>query len=75
MRTTMTIDDDVMEVAKAMAEQQNKPIGKVISDLARRSLARPALGETRNGIPLLKPRPDAPLVTLETVNELRDELR
>lgn len=73
MRTTVTIDDDVLEAAKAMAEQQNKPLGKIISDLARRALARPKPGKTRNGVPLLAPRPGAPLVTLETVNALRDE--
>lgn len=74
MRTTLTIDDDVLVAAKAIAEQQNRPLGQVISDLARRSLARPEPGSKRNGIPLLRPRPDSPLVTLETVNALRDEL-
>lgn len=73
MRTTVTIDDDVLDAAKAMASQQNKPLGKVISDLARRSLARPRPREMRNGIPLLPGRSDARLVTLETVNTLRDE--
>lgn len=74
MRTTIAIDDDVLLAAKAIAEQQNKPVGQIISDLARRALARPKPAATRNGIPLLKPRPNAPLVTLETVNALRDEL-
>lgn len=74
MRTTLAIDDDVLATAKAMARQQNRSVGEVISDLARRSLRRPQKGGERNGIPLLSPRPDAPPVTLETVNALRDEL-
>ena len=74
MRTTVTIDDDVLDAAKAIAAQQNKPVGKVISDLARRSLVRPASGASRNGVPLLPVRPGARVVTLETVNALRDEL-
>ena len=73
MRTTLAIDDDVLAVAKAMAAQQHRSLGEVISDLARRSLNRPQAGGERNGIPLLIPRPDAPLVTLELVNDLRDE--
>ncbi|WP_420959704.1 CopG family transcriptional regulator [Brucella sp. IR073] len=74
MRTTLTIDDDVLVAAKAMADQQNKSVGEVISDLARRSLRRAPVRGERNGIPLLTPRPDAPPVTLEIVNALRDEL-
>ncbi|AIM03644.1 CopG family transcriptional regulator [Sinorhizobium meliloti] len=74
MRTTLAIDDDVLIAAKAMATQQQRSVGEVISELARRSLRRPRSGGERNGIPLLSPRPDAPPVTLEIVNALRDEL-
>lgn len=74
MRTTITIDDDVLAAAKAIAEQRERPLGEIISDLARRSLRRPQPSAQRNGIPLLSPRPGAPLVTLEIVNTLRDEL-
>ncbi|WP_416385298.1 CopG family transcriptional regulator [Sinorhizobium meliloti] len=38
------------------------------------SLRRPRSSGERNGIPLLSPQPDAPPVTLEIVNALRDEL-
>ena len=74
MRTTLTIDDDVLNAAKAIAEQENKNIGEVVSDLARRSLRRPTRSRTRNGIPLLPRENDATVVTMETVNRLRDEL-
>lgn len=74
MRTTLTIDDDVLVAAKAMAEQQNRSIGEVISDLARKALRRPASGSERNGVPLLGSNPTAAPVTLEIVNALRDAL-
>ena len=74
MRTTLTIDDDVLAAAKAMAEQQNRPIGQIISELARRSLRRATHRAKRNGIPILPRRPGASPVTLEIVNALRDEL-
>jgi hypothetical protein len=74
LRTTLAIDDDVLIAAKAMAAQQHRSLGEVISELARRSLRRPRSGNERNGIPLLTSRPDTPPVALEIVNTLRDEL-
>ncbi len=75
MRTTLAIDDDVLAAAKGLAARQRKSIGEVISALARQAL-HPAVSyhETRNGVPLLPQRPDAVPVTLELVNQLRDEL-
>jgi hypothetical protein len=81
VRTTLAIDDDVLAAAKAMAERERRPLGAVISELARRGLggapgapgAR-ALRGVRNGLPLLPVRRGAKPVTLEIVNALRDEL-
>lgn len=73
MRTTISLDDDVLLAARAIAAQQQRSLGAVISDLARRALARPPPAAERNGIPLLVPHPDAPPVTLDLVNRLRDE--
>lgn len=73
MRTTLAIDDDVLIAAKAIARREQRSIGEVVSDLARRALRRPTASAMRNGIPLLRDRDNA-LVTLETVNALRDEL-
>ena len=53
MRTTLAIDDDILIAAKAIAQQQDRSLGEVISDLARRSLRRPQPSASRNGILLL----------------------
>jgi hypothetical protein len=74
MRTTLAIDDDVLMAAKAIAEQQHKSVGEVVSELARRALRRPQARASRNGIPLLPVSAPGAVVTLETVNALRDEL-
>ena len=74
MRTTLTLDDDVLDAAKALAAQQNRPIGAVVSDLARRALQQAPAPAERNAVPLLPISRPAALVTLETVNALRDEL-
>lgn len=73
MRTTLAIDDDVLAAAKALAGQQNRSVGEVVSDLARRSLHRPAAPASRDGIPLLPMSNPSAVVTLDVVNALRDE--
>lgn len=74
MRTTLAIDDDVLEAAKAIASHQDRPLGQVMSDLARRALHKqPTTVRYRNGVPLLPDRP-GPIITTEHVNALRDEL-
>ncbi|MBZ9656032.1 CopG family transcriptional regulator [Phyllobacterium lublinensis] len=74
MRTTLAIDDDVLAAAKGLAEHQNKTIGEVISMLARKSLQVQTTGlSERNGVPLLTVKDGTP-VTMEFVNQLRDEL-
>ncbi|HEY0411801.1 MAG TPA: hypothetical protein VGD66_01505 [Allosphingosinicella sp.] len=74
MRTTLAIDDDVMLAAKALAAQQRRPVGAVLSELARRSLNQRPAAKTRNGIPLLTRAKDSKVVvTLELVNALRDD--
>lgn len=75
MRTTLTIDDDVLLAAKAIAEQEQKSIGEVVSALARNALRRPQPPAVRNGVPLLPVRNPHAVVTLEVVNALRDELQ
>lgn len=74
MRTTLAIDDDVLTAAKAIARQEHRSLGEVVSDLARRALRRPAPQATRNGVPLLPQADPKTVVTLEIVNALRDDL-
>lgn len=76
MRTTLAIDDDVLEAARGLAALERRSVGEVVSDLARRGLQRElprGAAACRNGVPLLQssaaPRP----VTMELVNRLRDE--
>lgn len=76
MRTTLAIDDDILAAARHLAAREQKSLGEVISALARQGLSRSARSQTseRNGIPLLPGRKVAAPVTLELVNQLRDEL-
>jgi hypothetical protein len=40
MRTTLEIDDDVLEAAKELAKSERRTAGQVISSLARKSLTK-----------------------------------
>jgi hypothetical protein len=73
MRTTLTVDHDVLAAAKALATQQNRPIGAIISDLARHPLRQAPAPAERNAVPLLPISQPTARVTLEAVNALRDE--
>ena len=74
MRTTLDIDEDVLLAVKAIARHKKLSTGKVLSDLARQTLARHSEAVTRNGVPLFPRQPDAAVVTLELVNRLRDKI-
>ena len=73
MRTTLDIEDDVLMAAREIARQQGLSMGKVLSNLARQALTRRTAGSTRQGVPLFPARPDGDVVSLELVNQLRDE--
>ena len=74
MRTTMDLDEDVLQAAKELAALRKSTAGKVLSELARRGLEAPRSSRVRNGVPLLAPRPaGAPKPTMKLVNDLRDD--
>jgi len=74
MRTTLTLDDDVLESARAIALQRGVAIGSIISDLARRGLGPVESSAVRNGIRLFPVRANAGIVTPEIVKSLAEEV-
>ena len=74
MRTTLNIDDDVLQAAKELAAARAKTAGQVVSELMRKGLqaASPSGRRVRNGVPLIRRKPGAPVMTMALVNELRD---
>ena len=50
MRTTVTIDDDVLAVARALADRNGTSLGTALSELARRGFkGAPAEGGSGHG--------------------------
>jgi hypothetical protein len=73
MRTTLELDDDLLQIARDLAGQRRTTMGQIISDLARKALEPGDAPKTRNGVPLFKPKPGARKPSLQLVNELRDQ--
>ena len=73
VRTTLEIDDDLIQVAKQLGQQRGLTMGQVISELAREALEPKSRSRVRNGVPLFAPRPGASKRHLALVNRLRDE--
>ena len=73
MRTTLAIDDDVLEAARAIAEQTRRSLGKVVSDLARKGLEPRAELRSHGGVPLFKVSEKARPFTPDAVRQALDE--
>ena len=75
VRTTLDIDDDVLNAAKELATARRTTAGRVISELARKALRPTHSARVRNGVPLLPRRAEsAPRPTMQLVNSLRDDV-
>jgi hypothetical protein len=74
MRTTLDLDEDILQAAKELAASRRTTAGRVISELARSALTPTKPARSRNGVPVLPRRPKgAPRPTMKLVNALRDE--
>ena len=74
MRTTLTIDDDVLAVARALAARRGVSLGSAVSDLARRGFKGTGAADGEDdGIPVFRVPPDAPPITSEDVQKALDE--
>jgi hypothetical protein len=75
MRTTLSIDEDLLVAAKALAAQRKVSVGKIVSELMRKGLNAEARIETGpGGFPVFPVPPHARPITLEAVKEAEDEL-
>ena len=73
MRTTLDIDDEVLEAAKELARRERKTAGQVISELARKGLrVERSAAPVRNGVPLLRSVAGR-IVTPQMVDEVLDQ--
>lgn len=73
MRTTLQIDDDVLEAARSIAHRDGRGVGAVLSDLARRMLT-PSPMRDDAGFPVFDVPVNAPVFTAADVATVLDEV-
>ena len=73
MRTTLELDDDLVQVARQLAQQSKITMGQVISELVRKAMEPKSAPRMRNGVLLFNLKPGAKKPGMALVNRLRDE--
>ena len=73
MRTTLSLDDDVLRLVKRYATSRSLSLGEAVSDLVHRALTEPRPTKEVNGVLVFDLPPDSPRVTMKKVRELDAE--
>jgi hypothetical protein len=74
MRTTLEIDDDILEAAKSLARQSDRTAGAVLSELARRALTSAPAKSAGAGVGGFVPfESRGGVVTNEQIDRLREQ--
>jgi hypothetical protein len=72
MRTTLNIDDDVFELVRGLADARRVPLGKALSDLARRGAKARPPSVSRSGFHTFTLSESTPSFGLAEVNAALD---
>ncbi len=75
MRTTLSLDDDIVDEVKRYAENRSLALGKAVSELVRRALTtpRPTRMDPVTGLRVFDLPANSPKVTTMKVRELDAE--
>jgi hypothetical protein len=74
MRTTLSIDDDVLREVKVYAGSRDIALGKAVSELVRRGLQAQLQTRLVNGFHVVELPRGSPTVTREQIRKLQEEL-
>lgn len=72
MRTTLDLDDDVLDAARELARARRQSIGAVVSALARAGMA-PRSIDIVDGLPIIRANADSPVITSDMVRRALDD--
>jgi hypothetical protein len=73
VRTTLSLDDDAIDVIRAHARTNQLSMGRAASELIRRGVCYQLRTRKLNGLPVFDAPDDFPAITTERVRELLDE--
>jgi hypothetical protein len=73
MRTTLSLDDDLMRLVRRYAESRSLGLGKAVSELVRRGFSTERPTRVVNGLRVFDLPPDSPNVTTKSIRDLEVE--
>jgi hypothetical protein len=73
MRTTLTLDDDVLELAARQAKLRGVSLGKTVSDLLRKGLNASTPAQNKEGVLVFHLPAGSPKVTTDDVRRIEAE--
>lgn len=73
MRSTINLDDQLLERAKIYARERSLSLEKALSELVRRGLDGPVQTRQVNGLAVFDLPPDSPPVTTEQIRKILAE--
>lgn len=73
MRTTLTLDDDILELVARQAKLRGVSLSKTVSDLLRRGLNASTPAEEKGGLVVFRLPADSPKVTTDDVRRIETE--
>jgi hypothetical protein len=73
MRTTLSIDDDALRIARRFAKGRRISIGKAVSEILRKSTQVSLPTKKVNGLTIFDLPPDSPCITSEHVRKLLED--
>ena len=73
MRTTLTLNDDVLRKVRRYAASRQLTLGEAVTDLVQRALTVPRPTKEVNGVQVFDLPPESPRVTTKKVRELDAE--
>jgi hypothetical protein len=74
MRTTLTLADDALDLARRLARRKRVSLGAAVSELVRSGAQRPVPTMERQGLTLVRLPAGSARVTAGAVDELLEEL-
>ena len=74
MRTTLTLPDDVYEIARSLSDERRISLGDAVAVLVRRGLQPAIAVDTSKPFPCFRLPKDAEPVTLKRTLDAEDEL-
>ncbi len=73
MRTTLSLDDDVLQEIRTYAKNRDISVGRAVSDLVRRGLPAHLRTHMVNGFHVVELPSDSPVISSEDVRRFQEK--